>query len=166
MHSTHNWCVVSNRHMLFLSTYNLCVLSSSTCCWVVHRNEYSHYYSVYTDRALDSWHRQQSLLFSNRHILLRRTHTWCVLSSSMLMHSTHNWCVVSNRHMLFLSTYNLCVVSSSTCCWVVHRNEYSHYYSVYTDRALDSWHRQQSLLFSKTFHLWGPPSLPFKGYQE
>ena len=89
--------------------------------------------------------------------------------SSILMQSTHNRCVVSNRHMLFHSTHN-CVSlssrsSSSTCCWVVHTNEYLHYYPEYAVRALDSWHRQHGLLFPKTFHLWDSPSLPFKGYQ-
>jgi len=141
MQSTHNWCVVSNRHVLFLST-NWCVLSSSVLMQSTH-----------------NW-----CVVSNRHVLFLSTN-WCVLSSSMLMQSTHNWCAVSNRHMLFLSTNNLCVLSSSTCCWLVHRNEKLHYYSVYAEWALDSWHRQQSLLFSKTFHLWDPSSLQFKGYQ-
>ena len=80
------------------------------------------------------------------------------------MHRTHNWYVVSNRHMLFHSTHNLCPLSGRHMfCGTT--NEYVHYYPVYADRALESWHRQQSLLFSKIFCLWGPHSILFKGYQ-
>ena len=143
----HKWCVHNSKaHAVVWYTQIMSSATGTHCC-VEHK-----------------W-----FVLSNSHMLLHRTHNWCVLSSSILMQSTHNRCVVSNRHMLFHSTHN-CVSlssrsSSSTCCWVVHTNEYLHYYPEYAVRALDSWHRQHGLLFPKTFHLWDSPSLPFKGYQ-
>ena len=107
-HFVRKWSVLSSKHMLLFGTHmcpqqqehavvqntNGVSTIASRCCCVVHINNMSS--ATGTHCCVE----HQWFVLSNRHILSRRTHNWCVLSSSMLMHSTHNWCVLSSSMLM------------------------------------------------------------------